>query len=91
MVTTARAHRVMIPTSCFREFAPCSIWQRSRLSRPTDNKLLNRGEIVETFETVDYFSDAELITDPYPYFDHLRGQCPVLPGGSRGRRHRHRP
>ena len=39
---------------------------------------------METFETVDYFSDAELITDPYPYFNHLRGQCPVLPGGPAG-------
>ncbi len=46
--------------------------------------LLIGKEIVETFETVDYFSDAELITDPYPYFNHLRGQCPVLPGGPAG-------
>ncbi|OBI53269.1 cytochrome [Mycobacterium kyorinense] len=29
------------------------------------------------FETVDYFSDASLIPDPYPYFDFLRAQCPV--------------
>ncbi len=30
------------------------------------------------FESVDYFSDQSLIPDPYPYFDHLRAQCPVL-------------
>ncbi|HKT00891.1 MAG TPA: cytochrome P450 [Rugosimonospora sp.] len=30
------------------------------------------------FDTVDFFSDPGLIPDPYPYFDHLRGQCPVL-------------
>ncbi len=29
------------------------------------------------FETVDYFTDESLVPDPYPYFDHLRGKCPV--------------
>jgi cytochrome P450 len=29
------------------------------------------------FETVDYFTDASLVPDPYPYFDHLRSKCPV--------------
>jgi hypothetical protein len=36
------------------------------------------------FESVDFFTDPALIPDPYPYFDHLRGQCPVLPGGPGG-------
>ncbi|MEZ0053273.1 cytochrome P450 [Mycobacterium sp. MAA66] len=36
------------------------------------------------FEPVDFFTDPALIPDPYPYFDHLRGQCPVLPGGPGG-------
>lgn len=31
------------------------------------------------FDQVDFFSDPSLIPDPYPYFDHLRQQCPVLP------------
>ena len=31
------------------------------------------------WRTVDFFSDAELVEDPYPYFDQLRGVCPVLP------------
>ena len=31
------------------------------------------------FETVDYFTDAALVPDPYPYFDHLRSKCPVAP------------
>ncbi|MDH6194541.1 cytochrome P450 [Mycobacterium frederiksbergense] len=30
------------------------------------------------FETVDFFTDASLIPDPYPYFDHLRSKCPVV-------------
>jgi len=30
------------------------------------------------WETVDFFSDAELVEDPYPYFDTLRSVCPVL-------------
>jgi cytochrome P450 len=30
------------------------------------------------WKTVDFFSDAELVDDPYPYFDQLRSECPVL-------------
>jgi cytochrome P450 len=30
------------------------------------------------FEEVDYFTDASLVPDPYPYFDHLRSKCPVV-------------
>lgn len=29
------------------------------------------------FETVDYFFDQSLVPDPYPYYDHLRSQCPL--------------
>jgi len=29
------------------------------------------------FDTVDFFTDATLVDDPYPYFDHLRSKCPV--------------
>jgi cytochrome P450 len=32
---------------------------------------------VTDFDTVDYFTDESLVPDPYPYFDHLRSQCPV--------------
>jgi cytochrome P450 len=32
---------------------------------------------VTDFETVDFFTDAALVPDPYPYFDHLRSKCPV--------------
>jgi len=39
---------------------------------------------VGDFETVDFFTDQSLIPDPYPYFDHLRSKCPVLPGSSHG-------
>ena len=30
------------------------------------------------WDSVDYFTDQSLVPDPHPYFDHLRGQCPVL-------------
>ncbi|MBB3603389.1 cytochrome P450 [Mycolicibacterium sp. BK556] len=29
------------------------------------------------FDAVDFFTDATLVPDPYPYFDHLRTKCPV--------------
>jgi cytochrome P450 len=34
---------------------------------------------VTTYDSLDFFSDQSLVEDPYPYFDHLRSQCPVLP------------
>ncbi|MFZ0250474.1 MAG: cytochrome P450 [Acidimicrobiales bacterium] len=36
------------------------------------------------WETIDFFSDESLLEDPYPYFDHLRSQCPVLPTDNLG-------
>ncbi|OBJ30187.1 cytochrome [Mycobacterium colombiense] len=36
------------------------------------------------FESVDFFTDVSLIPDPYPYFDHLRARCPVLPRPEQG-------
>jgi cytochrome P450 len=36
------------------------------------------------FEAVDYFFDQSLVPDPYPYYDHLRSQCPVLPATPHG-------
>jgi len=30
------------------------------------------------FDTVDFFTDASLVPDPYPYFDYLRSKNPVL-------------
>lgn len=30
------------------------------------------------FDTIDYFTDPELVPDPYPYYDHLRAKCPVM-------------
>ena len=35
--------------------------------------------MLSTFETVDFFADQSLVEDPYPYFDELRSECPVLP------------
>ncbi len=31
------------------------------------------------FDTVDIFTDESLVEDPYEYFEHLRGQCPIAP------------
>ena len=36
------------------------------------------------FESVDFFTDPSLIPDPYPYFDHLRARCPVMPQAVQG-------
>jgi cytochrome P450 len=30
------------------------------------------------FDDIDFFRGNELVVDPYPYFDYLRTQCPVL-------------
>jgi cytochrome P450 len=30
------------------------------------------------YDSVDFFADESLLEDPYPYFDHLRSQCPVV-------------
>lgn len=32
---------------------------------------------MEPFDTVNYFSDPDLIPDPYAYFDYLRSKSPV--------------
>lgn len=32
---------------------------------------------MDDFESIDFFRDERLVADPYPYFDALRGQCPV--------------
>lgn len=31
------------------------------------------------FEEMNFFQDPELVADPYPYYEHLRGKCPVTP------------
>ena len=32
---------------------------------------------MDDFEAIDFFRDEALVADPYPYFDALRGRCPV--------------
>jgi cytochrome P450 len=34
---------------------------------------------VTDWQAIDYFGDAALNEDPYPYYEALRGECPVLP------------
>ena len=36
------------------------------------------------YDLVDFFSDETLLEDPYPYYEHLRSQCPVLPTAHHG-------
>jgi len=40
--------------------------------------------VTTDFEQVDFFSDQSLNEDPYPYFEHLRAQCPITPLGQHG-------
>lgn len=35
--------------------------------------------LMSDWNTIDFFTDESLVEDPYPYFDELRSQCPVLP------------
>jgi cytochrome P450 len=42
------------------------------------------GVVVADYDSVDFFTDGALIEDPYPYFDHLRSKCPVLPTNTHG-------
>jgi cytochrome P450 len=34
--------------------------------------------MLSDWQTIDFFFDESLVEDPYPYFDELRDQCPVL-------------
>ncbi len=36
------------------------------------------------YDSVDFFTDQSLLEDPYPYFDHLRSKCPVVPTAHHG-------
>jgi cytochrome P450 len=38
----------------------------------------DRGNVLNDWTTLDFFNDKSLVDDPYPYFDELRSQCPVL-------------
>jgi cytochrome P450 len=34
---------------------------------------------MESIDSIDFFADQSLVEDPYPYFEALRAECPVLP------------
>jgi len=34
---------------------------------------------MSNWQNIDFFTDESLVEDPYPYFDELRAECPVLP------------
>ncbi|MGH1553213.1 hypothetical protein ACRAWF_18330 [Streptomyces sp. L7] len=42
------------------------------------------------FDRTDFFTDGSVVDDPYPYFEHLRAQCPVHREPPPRRRGRHR-
>jgi cytochrome P450 len=46
---------------------------------PTDVQTLQQKAepTVSDYDTTDFFTDASLVPDPHPYFDHLRGICPI--------------
>src|SRR5262245_40483420 len=37
-----------------------------------------RGLALSDWKTIDFFFDPSLVDDPYPYFESLRAECPVL-------------
>src|SRR4051812_15757821 len=37
-----------------------------------------KGTALSDWQTIDFFPDPSLVDDPYPYFDEIRSQCPVL-------------
>jgi cytochrome P450 len=37
------------------------------------------GTVTDDLENRDFFTDASLLDDPYPYFEELRAKCPVTP------------
>src|SRR5579871_6119655 len=39
---------------------------------------------MSNFDTIDYFTDTSLISDPLPYFDYLRAKGPVVREPHRG-------
>ncbi len=36
---------------------------------------------MDSFESVDFFTDDSVANDPYPYYEELRARCPVQPTG----------
>jgi cytochrome P450 len=36
------------------------------------------GAALPDWKTIDFFTDESLVEDPYPYFEQLRAECPVL-------------
>jgi cytochrome P450 len=34
---------------------------------------------MDSIDSIDFFADQSLVEDPYPYFEALRAECPVLP------------
>jgi cytochrome P450 len=56
----------------------------SRVALSPSGRSRRRETAVTDWETIDFFSDESLLEDPYPYFDYLREQCPVLPTDNLG-------
>ena len=48
------------------------------MARGAVGRLRREERRVAGFEEIDFFADEALLEDPYPYFDYLRSQCPVV-------------
>ncbi|WP_373693466.1 cytochrome P450 [[Mycobacterium] burgundiense] len=46
--------------------------------------MLSQSGTAADFDNLDYFTDPSLVPDPYPYYDHQRSKCPVLPTSNYG-------
>ena len=58
--------------------------EKMRFSGPVRAVGPAEGELMGEFDDIDFFRGNELIGDPYPYFDLLRGKCPVRPNRTTG-------
>jgi cytochrome P450 len=36
-----------------------------------------KERLMTDFDSIDFFTDTSLVSDPYPYFDYLRARCPI--------------
>jgi cytochrome P450 len=60
-------------------FSDLEIGRRYRLPPNTTGKpSRGRRNQMSDYDSIDFFTDGSLIFDPYPYFDYLRSQNPVL-------------
>src|SRR3977135_848456 len=55
-----------------------SVRSSARCGDRRANSPITKDPLMTDFDQIDFFTDKSIIDDPYPYFDYLRSQCPVL-------------